>query len=222
MQCVKEINTMKKILLIALLFAGFQAHAAVITVGNLSYDGTLITGDGHTYLGFDTLKDQTYAQTVALTSDGGTYEDYRIANNADADVFIGSLFGGQTSQCSTKDDVATNEFCGVVNDWNADGLFGGSNDNDNFDGVMFLADQGADEVGFLFILRDGRIRQNEELRTRPNGGGTARNTSFDYGGGGYLLVRDKAVTTASVPSPSSLAIFVLGFAGIGFARRRRF
>jgi MYXO-CTERM domain-containing protein len=204
---------LKKILPALLLVSVFQAHAAVITVGNLSYDGTLITGGGHTYLGFDILKDLTHAQTVALTSDGGTYESYRIANTADADVFIHSLFGGQNNQCSTIDGVATNGYCGNISAWNGNGTFG-DNYGNVIDVIMFLADESfAVEVGYIGISDNGDTQQFEEWANHANG---------DYVNFGYLLVQDTAVSSASVPSPSSLAIFVLGLVGIGLARRRRY
>jgi len=97
----KELLMFKKLLPILFLFTGFQANAALI--GNLTYDGTYISGDGRTYLGLNTIASWDYARTLAATQVGGAYEGFRIANTADADYFIGSLFGANADNCSTVD-----------------------------------------------------------------------------------------------------------------------
>ncbi len=127
----------KKLLPILFLFTGFQANAALI--GNLTYDGTYISGDGRTYLGFNTIASWDYATTLAATQVNGEYEDYRIANNADADYFIGSLFGTEDDNCFTVDGSPQNAICGAIQGW-TDGLFG-DNFIQNSDRMLFIADE---------------------------------------------------------------------------------
>jgi hypothetical protein len=111
----------KKLLPILFLFTGFQANAVLI--GNLTYDGTYISGDGRTYLGLNTIASWDYATTLAATMVDGAHEGFRIANTADADFFIGSLFGANADKCSTVDGIATASLCGTITGW-ADGRFG--------------------------------------------------------------------------------------------------
>jgi hypothetical protein len=114
----------KKLLPILFLFTGFQANAVLI--GNLAYDGTYISGDARNYVGLDTIASWDYATTLAATQARGQYEGFRIANTADADFFIGSLFGANVDNCSTVDGGAVLSYCGTVAGW-ADGLFGDKN-----------------------------------------------------------------------------------------------
>jgi hypothetical protein len=210
------ILSVKKLLPILFLFTGFQANASVI--GNLTYDGTYISGDGRTYLGIDTIASRDYTWTFNATQVDGEYEDYRIANTADADYFIGSLFGAEDDNCSTVDGSPTNAICGAIPGW-TDGLFG-ANFNSNADKLLFIADESiSEEVGYVQIDKSGAVHQSERW------GSIAREAyqSSEFGMHSYyptswLLVKD---TVASVPGPSSIALMGLGIFGIGFARRRR-
>jgi hypothetical protein len=198
----------KKLLPILFLFTGFQASAVLI--GNLTYDGTYISGDGRTYVGFDTIASWDYATTLAATQVGGPYEGFRIANTADADFFIGSLFGANADSCSTVDGIPTYSItqCGTISGW-TDGLFG-NNFHTGFDMFWFLADESPLEVGFNRIFSDGRVDQMEAWGQTS---GADANDDMSW-----LLVKD---TVASVPEPSIIALMGLGIFGIGFARRRR-
>jgi hypothetical protein len=210
------ILSVKKLLPILFLFTGFQANAVVI--GNLTYDGTYISGDGRTYVGLDTIASWDYATTLAATQVSGQYEGFRIANTADADYFIGSLFGANADNCSTVDGTASNnDRCGIVNGW-ADGVFG-NNTNDSLDYFWFIADERSDfEVGFTQMEVNGAVTQYEFWSSIDD--------SDKYSDGGeysiypitWLLVKD---TSAQVDEPSILALMALGIFGIGFARRRR-
>jgi hypothetical protein len=210
------ILSVKKLLPILFLFTGFQANAVVI--GNLTYDGTYISGDGRTYLGLDTIASWDYATTLAATQVSGQYEGFRIANTADADYFIGSLFGANADDCSTVDGTASISQCGILNGW-ADGVVGDSA-NVMFDIFFFIADESPTvEVGTAVMVASSLIvNQNEQWGSvkfsdtfsfRPN------SNRFHIP---WLLVKD---TYAQVDEPSILALMALGIFGIGFARRGR-
>jgi len=208
-----------KLLPVLFLFTGFQAHAAPITtIGNLSYDGTLITGDGRTYLGLDTLAPLTHQETLDLTAPGQLYADYRIANRADADIFIGSLFGDNADNCSNDNYSSQDgyERCGAVSGW-SDGTFG-ENYLDEYDLVFFHADE-------AHAADAGNIKLSKFTISQQDSFGSFDDTAFfsaneEGENVSWLLVSDEA-TTNQVPTPSGFAIFVLGLAGIRFARRRR-
>jgi hypothetical protein len=210
------ILSVKKLLPILFLFTGFQANAGVI--GNLTYDGTHISGDGRTYLGLDTIAAWDYATTLAATQVNGEYEDYRIANNADADYFIGSLFGADADSCSTVDEAATYvSNCGTLQGW-TDGVFGNTK-GPSEDYIKFISSEDpAYFAGLLRIGSTGSVMQNEGwLNTLPDPSYVGGIFNPDYPSP-WLLVKD---TVVSVPGPSSFALMGLGIFGIGFARRRR-
>jgi hypothetical protein len=209
------ILSVKKLLPILFLFTGFQANAVLI--GNLTYDGTYISGDGRTYLGLDTIASWDYAKTLAATTEvDGPYEGFRIANTADADYFIGSLFGANSDNCSTVDGTASNATCGLVSGW-ADGIFGDSTDATQ-DYFWFIADEETGMAGSTQILDNGIVNMQK--------GGIPVNTTDKYADKGryrknpigWLLLKD---TIVQANEPSILALMVLGIFGIGYARRRR-
>ena len=210
-----------KLLPVLFLFAGFQAHAAPITtIGNLSYDGTIISGDGRTYIGLDTLAPLTYQQTLDKITSDALYDGYRLANTEDADYFISSLFGDTSDNCSTTDGVAHNQtLCGTLPGW-SDGIFG-DNYTSSYDRFFFIADESAhtDYAGEAGIHSAGGTVQNEAVSYFSGTDRYSTDGSKDIVMG-WLLVKNSNASNA-VPTPSSFAIFVLGLAGIGFARRRR-
>jgi hypothetical protein len=206
---------MFKLLPILFLFTGFQASAVLI--GNLTYDGTYISGDGRTYVGLDTIASWDYLTTFNATQADGVYEDFRIANNADADYFIGSLFGAQADTCSTVDGTPTNTFCGIVPGW-FDGIFG-DNFNTSFDNIWFTADANAiPDAGFVEIRLTGVIIQQEFGVSFAASNKWSANGPYSNIPVTWLLVKD---TVVSANEPSILALMALGIFGFGFARRRR-
>jgi hypothetical protein len=214
----KELLMFKNLLPILFLFTGFQANAVLI--GNLTYDGTYISGDGRTYLRLDTIAPWDYATTLAATQVNGEYEDYRIANTADADYFIGSLFGANADNCSTVDgNASTWTSCGHIAGW-SDGLFGLSSHANNHDAFFFIADEAGapDEFGLVRVYPSGHIRQTEgQMKIYQ----VDMHSEFgDYSNEpiGFLLLKD---TIVQANEPSILAIMGLGIFGLGYARRRR-
>jgi hypothetical protein len=212
------IVSVKKLLPILFLFTGFQANAVVI--GNLTYDGTYISGDGRTYVGLDTIAAWDYATTLAATTEvDGPYEGFRIANTADADFFIGSLFGANADSCSTVDGSPTNGYCGEIQGW-TDGLLG-DNHSDLYDVFMFIADESSStEMGLTSIDYGNNLFQYETNENKSECDETVmvRRRYPVCVPITWLLVKD---TVASVPGPSSIALMGLGIFGLGFARRRR-
>jgi hypothetical protein len=212
------ILSVKKLLPILFLFTGFQANAVVI--GNLTYDGTYISGDGRTYLGLDTIAPWDYATTLAATQVNGEYEDYRIANTADADYFIGSLFGANADNCSTVDGTASAwTVCGHLAGW-SDGLFGMSSHPVNADAFFFIADEtGAQhEFGLVIAYHQAYMHQSEGQKSRNQVDMHSQNGVYSNEPIGFLLLKD---TIVQANEPSILAIMGLGIFGLGYARRRR-
>jgi MYXO-CTERM domain-containing protein len=211
------IVSVKKLLPILFLFTGFQANAVVI--GNLTYDGTYISGDGRTYVGLDTIAAWDYATTLAATTEvDGPYEGFRIANTADADFFIGSLFGANADSCSTVDGSPTNGYCGEIQGW-TDGLLG-DNHSDLRDIFMFIADEFSNtKIGLAWIDSVTGFYQYEKIIYSECDEATKVRGRYPICAPiTWLLVKD---TVASAPGPSSIALMGLGIFGLGFARRRR-
>jgi hypothetical protein len=207
----KELLMFKKLLPILFLFTGFQANAGLI--GNLTYDGTYISGDGRTYLGLNTIASWDYATTLAATQVGGQYEGFRIANTADADFFIGSLFGTNANACSTSIGIIPNSFCGTITGW-ADGLFG-NNRGTGSDFFWFTANNTASAtVSRAHIFELGDVVYRRRFASYASADIHKNNVAF---AAPWLLVKD----TVAAPEPSIVALMGLGIFGIGFARRRR-
>jgi hypothetical protein len=211
----KELLMFRKLLPILFLFTGFQANAVLI--GNLTYDGTYISGDGRTYLGLNTIASWDYATTLAATQVGGQYEGFRIANTADADFFIGSLFGSRSDGCSNTTTFALWHNCGDITGW-TDGMFGANFDG-FFDTLLYYAPN-SKYAGYLQINRSLGVGQ---IETFIPIGDTDKYSDRSPGSTvtlymSWLLVKD---TVVSVPEPSIIALMGLGIFGIGFARRRR-
>jgi hypothetical protein len=205
----------KKLLTLLFLFAGFQANAAVM--GNLTYDGTYISGDGRTYLGLDTIALWDYQRTLHETQASGEYPDFRIANTADADFFIGSLFGAVADDCSAVDGVSTSLNCGEITGW-SDGFFGNNYAPDK-DSFFFLADEDQYTVaGLSTVHSDGKVDQKEGWGLFSHTGMYASDGYLSSKAISWLLVRD---SVSAVPEPSILALMGLGIFGIGFVRRRK-
>jgi hypothetical protein len=213
------ILSVKKLLPILFLFTGFQANA--ILIGNLTYDGTYISGDGRTYLGLWTNASWDYTRTFNATQVNGDYEEFRIATTADADYFIGSLFGANADNCSsTINGWPSYEYCGSIQGWR-DGIFG-HNYNRSYDIFFFIADQSATREAGEVRIKRGEVVQSEGSKSirqtdyyGVDGGSFPANTTWIP----WLLVKED--TVASVPEPSSIALMGLGIFGIGFVRRRR-
>jgi hypothetical protein len=207
----KELLMFKKLLPILFLFTGFQANAVLI--GNLTYDGTYISGDGRTYSGLNHIASMDYATTLAATQVGGAYEGFRIANTADANFFIGSMFGTNANACSTSTVTNVNSFCGTIIGW-ADGLFG-NNRGTGFDSFWFTAD----DINTTLVSRArigslGDVSQRLEYASIAFADTITAQFTFPSP---WLLVKD----TVAAPEPSIVALMGLGIFGIGFARRRR-
>jgi hypothetical protein len=212
------ILSVKKLLPILFLFTGFQANAVVI--GNLTYDGTYISGDGRTYVGLDTIAAWDYATTLAATQVNGEYEEFRIANTADADYFIASLFGADADNCSTVDGTWSNDPCGTLAQW-TDGALGANYDLDA-DRFFFIGDEGPQFVGLTQI--SGQSYNTGDVKQYEFWGDLSNEARYADEGSQYdqpvpwLLVRGSVV---AVSEPSVIAIMALGIFGIGLARRRR-
>ena len=204
---------MRNRILLASLILGlsglFSTSANALTLGNLTYDGTYITGDGYTYLGLDTTSviGTTYTDFVNATSAGGAFADFSIAGVAMADQFVDSLLGGANfcSGAGTSDGT----LCGNVSGWSS-GLFGSNYTGTSGDWFQFEvgATSGATGIrpaGLGYIAGD--VLQYESA-------GWSQCLLCDQGIG-YLVYR------ADVPEPSVIALLVAGLIGVGFSRRRR-
>jgi hypothetical protein len=211
---------LKKLLPIALLFVGLQAHAAPITIGDLSYDGTYITGGERTYLGFDTDTSNTYAQWVDAIGNDDKYEGFRIADLADMDYFIGLLFGDVDDSCSSAVGAGSGTtVCGTLTGWSSNSFGTTFNADDNYVWAID-GDNGAMATNLL-INSKNVIRYRDNASKEYADEYTQISTAI-----GYLIVRDDSAPTPSakqinVPVPNNITLLAIGLVGLGLARRRR-
>lgn len=205
--------TMRNRILLAWLIMGLSGLLstsvnATVTLGNLTYDGTHITGDGYTYLGLDTTSviGTTYADFVTATSAGGAYAGFSIAGVTMADQFIDSLLGGANA-CSSA-GTTNGTLCGNVSGWSS-GLFGSNYTGTTGDWFQFEVGATSGATG---------IRPNSpgyvvgDVLQYENAGWAQCNLCNE--GIGYLVYR------ADVPEPSIIWLLGSGLALVGFARRK--
>lgn len=200
------------------LFLNLPANAALITFNHLETDtnGDIITDtlSNREYLRLDVLADLTYQQTLSITSVGGTYEGWSIANNNIANDFV-NAFIGLPNAC---DGVHTGNqaiICGNTGSM-LDGDLGNTLD-DTRDPLFFLNAEGTLDVGLVLFSHDtGRVFLQDDWSSfnntdRFSAQGTESQTPVSW-----LVYRQ-----VSIPEPSILTLFGAGIIGLGFVRRRK-
>jgi hypothetical protein len=188
----------------------FSGAVNATLIGNLSYDGTYITGDGYTYLSLDTMEGSTYDEFVTETSVDGEYEDFDIADIAAAYRFTNSVLGYNSSCDVVFNGNGNFNQCGGK-DYFTDGSLG-NNANGSSDYFLFNNDE-TGGIGTFWYSRYGLL-VNETSYTTKN----------EYTGNSpFLLYKDTASINSapSVPEPSTLAIFTLGLMGLALRRFKK-
>ncbi len=206
------------VLFSVLLLLPVTSYAVVIT-GDLSYNDTtdVITNtvSSETYLGFDLLKDLTYAETVAITSAGGAYESWHIASQAEAVEF----FSAAVEPFTFTDDAvsyattASTFMNGFGDDFQTNG-------ND----VAWFLDDDTGMAGYIYFYENQT--HNHFINTNWNTIDYSDNYSASPGAYNsstpisWLLVGGTTDINA-VSEPSSMALMCLGLLGLGVMRRKR-
>ncbi|WP_245942505.1 PEP-CTERM sorting domain-containing protein [Candidatus Colwellia aromaticivorans] len=219
-----------RILVAVFIFgSSFYANAGIITIGSLTLDQANDTYvkdslNGLEWLRWDEVNTLNYSQLTTQLESGGTYDGWRIARNADANLFVDALFNGWHGDTCNSTSIL--EICwenspssGPISDFSM--MMGNGYGTDTWNYAWFLSDNNlATEVGYIELYSSAnddaptRVRKNNEWSTISNSDAFSATGSNAANSIGFMLVRE----AQDVPEPSTLAIFALGM--IGLASRR--
>jgi len=192
------------------------AGADPITIGDLTSDDDgstdVITNivSGREWLRWDVIPHLNFADTSAFAAENG----WLFAGAADTQSFVDALFPG--APCTVAVGGVIGQYCGA-----ADNLLAltGSNFTPGAGAgyAFFLSDNGvAREVGVVGSL-DGVFQAYTENRSIRSSDLFADGGYFEAHPVSWLLFRDPV----AVSEPGTLALFLIGLAGLAFVRRRR-
>lgn len=209
----------------ALVLAAFNActYAALLTAGSMSRTvGSQIIVDtlnNREWLGWDVVRDFSYAQTVLAVAPGGVFDGYRMANNVDAQKFVDALVGPNSCTATQLDWVPTC-FTGEYPQW--EDLVGESylefrtavGAPGDHEAVKFLNWSGG--VGYLDVLvhdiTADVISKGNNWETITGSDRYTGAESF-----GWLLFRE---TPTMVSEPSSSLLIAVGLLSLLATRRQ--
>ena len=209
----------------ALALSAMPVHAS-ITVGAMArQDGSTVIEDSlnnRQWLGWDVTRGLNYTQTLAATQAGGAFAGFRVAQSADAVLFVNGMLG-LPNGCAT----GLSALCVQTENRDFERLVGESfydyrsrfSANYDYDYAWFLAGDGSTATagGIEIFTQDAgadRVTINHRLNSIA---GVDANLDRGVSPTGWLLYRD---TPASVAEPGSLALAGLALLAACTARRK--
>jgi len=218
-------------------------NATPISIGSLTSndDGSteVITDslNGLEWLRWDVLEDLTYEQTKTIISSGGAYQDWEIATDIEAQLFINALVG-IPNPCT----ITNNSGCGfdeyengldqtygrLVGDnyWlDSEYIFNGAAIGYNY--AWFESTSTTTDVGHIYTVDYTEFNKPYKIVLKNNNGFSYERSDINSSSGtepehpiSWLLFRDPA-KIATIPEPSSLLLFCAGLLLIGHILTRK-
>lgn len=207
-----------------------SANAGLITIGALTSnddDSTSVISDtlnNLDWLRWDELADLTYAETLFQTSVVGDYSDWTIAGANEANLFLDALFNSRHDCATNTTELVTCGDSGNFTSAQYTRLLGDSSTRgaSSVDAAWFYDDVITDAKAGFLNLKSGT--SNEKFNTF--GATIADTDSYSTLGPssaesiGWLMFRT-STAPASVPEPSTLAVFAIGLMGLVARRFKR-
>ena len=208
---------------VTLTLFGMYAHSTTIISGSMfRVDGSRIIVDSlnnREWLGWDVVRDYSYAQTVEAVKQGGDFSGFSLADNVDAQLFVDALVGLNACTATQPDWVPTC-FTGEHPEWEP--LVGesylesrSSGSPGDHEAVKFLNWTGG--AGILDVLvhdiSPDTLSKGNLWTTIPDSDNFVGSESF-----GWLLFRERPAT---VPEPASILLVLVGVLALLMLRRHR-
>ena len=195
----------------------YPANGGQLTVGGVAFNLAPFTGGGTgiVQLGGDNnpgdIAAPPYLPSVIIpVNQAGVTTVYTLIN---------SVFGSQTNPLTV---IGTLTFQGSTGSYTYN-LTEGDNVRDHYEGTFVNSAPG---LAASYYFGDGSVRLDEQAIALPTGLGILESITFAandqyYGNGEPFLAGITTSTVSAVPEPSTWAMMILGFAGVGFMALRR-
>ncbi len=199
---IEEVKTNLVAFNAAMILNGIDAHHALVEFGGMPPGGN--DTDGTALLSIDVTDFATFAATASTLTAGG-------AGNEPGSLAVTTALSGATFRAGSVKNLI------LITD----------EDDDSSGGEFSAADTALDDMNaffnFIGVPGVGNTDARYGALADDHGGTAFEITAFRADPAGFFanFIDTKVQEILGVPEPTTMALFGLGLAGLGFARRRK-